>query len=109
MPLDPTISLEAGRGVTPNLLATVAQDPGQLRNLLTLQGQSVAGQAFQSSIGPDGMLDMAKFGNRLASDPRARLVAPQAFNTALEGARSQQEYATKQKAALMAMAVPMAL
>src|SRR5271166_5005763 len=108
MPLDPTISLEAGRGVTPNLLATAAQDPAQLQNLLALQGKSVAGQAFQSSIDPaTGQLDQAAFGNRLAADPRARFVAPEMFKQSIDVAHNQQVLAEQRKQALLQGVVPL--
>src|SRR5262245_26115152 len=91
MPLDPTISLEAGKGVPKNLLTDAMSDPAKLGNLLTLMGKNAAGRSYQANIDPQtGLLNEQAYGAALAADPQARFVTPEMHQQGIEQAQRQQ-------------------
>lgn len=84
--LNPNIALQAGKGVAGINPLAVAQQFGNVANTLNqntaFQSKLAAGRDFQSSIGPDGQMNMQKFGTTLANDPQAAYAAQAAHQAA---------------------------
>lgn len=94
MPLDPSISLEAGKPATNSLISQIGQNPAALNSLVSMGGSLAAGRAMQSAIDPNtGAFSPEIFASQIKNNPMAAPAAMEAMAKAQALSRAQMDQA----------------